>query len=141
MRNQRILGIDYGLSSIGLALGIGGIVEPFKILPNILNHKVAENSLLEIAKIVELEGIDVVVIGMPYRKDKEAGHSKLIRKFAQDLYEKINESIKIEFVDESSTSKESIDVAIDAGISQKRRKADHSIAAGLIIKRWWEENN
>ena len=141
MRNQRILGIDYGLSSIGLALGIGGIVEPYKILPNILNHQIADESLTEISKIAEREGIDVVVIGMPYRNDKEAGHSKLIRKFAQELRNKVDENVKIEFVDESSTSKESMDIAIDAGISQRKRKSDHSIAAGLIIKRWWEENN
>lgn len=138
---SRILGIDYGLSKIGLALGIGSIVEPYKVLPNILNHKVAEDSLKEIVKLIEEEGIRTVVIGIPHnKKGEEVGHSDLIRKFADELKERVDDDVSVEFVDESMTSRESVDVAIDAGISQKRRKSDDAIAAGLIIKRWWEEN-
>lgn len=138
---SRILGIDYGLTKIGLALGIGSIVEPYKVLPNILNHKVAEDSLKEIVNLIENEGIRTVVIGIPHnKKGEEVGHSDLIRKFSEELKSRIDNKVFIEFIDESMTSKESVDVAIDAGISQKRRKTDDAIAAGLIIKRWWEEN-
>ncbi len=138
---SRILGVDYGQHNIGLALGIASTVQPLKILPNIPNHKVEDDAIKEIAKIVDIEGVDLVVIGMPYRDGKEAGHSKQIRHFAQKLRQNIFDTVKIQFVDESSTSKESLDIAIDAGISQKSRKADHAIAAGLIIKRWWEEQS
>jgi putative transcription antitermination factor YqgF len=137
---MRILGIDYGSSNIGLALGIAHTVQPLKIIQNIPNHKVEDDAIKEIVKIVDMEGIDMIVIGMPYRDGKEAGHSKAIRTFATHLRSEIYDSVKIQFVDESSTSKESLDIAIDAGLSQKSRKADHAIAAGLIIKRWWEEN-
>lgn len=137
---KRILGVDYGLSKIGLALGIGSIVEPYKILPNIVNHKVEEEALTTIVKIIDQEHIEVVVFGIPERNGEEVGHSKLIRKFAEDLKSKISSDILISFVDEALTSKESLDIAIESGISQKRRKADHSIAAGLIIERWWDEN-
>ena len=138
---SRILVVDYGLSNIGIALGIGLLVEPYKIIPNTPNRKLESDALLQIAEIVEMEHIDVVVVGIPHRNGEEVGYSRIIRKFAGNLRGKIDANVKIEFVDETSTSKESVDVALDAGISQKRRKADHSIAAGLIIKRWWEENS
>ncbi len=135
---NRILGVDYGTSNIGLALGIGGIVQPYKILPNIPNHIVERDAVSKIIKIVALEGIDTIVVGIPQRNGEDVGHSKAIRKFAQKLQNQLKDSVEIKFIDESSTSKESISIALDAAVSQKRRKADHSIAAGLIIKRWWE---
>lgn len=127
---MRILGIDYGEKNIGIAIGVNDIVEPFGVFKFDI-EKI-------IIKIIEDERIDVVVLGLPFLKGLPSKASQKAKAFGDALKEKLPQNTKLFYVDEFGTTKESSDVAIASGVSQKRRKVDDAIAACQIIKRFIE---
>ena len=128
---QRILGIDYGIKKVGLAIGIGDIVEPYGILK--------DDFLDKILKIVKRERIGVIILGLPLISGKPTKMSKQARFFGESIKAQLADDVKVVYVDESGTSKSSVEVAVASGMSQKRRRNDDSIAACQIIKRFIED--
>ena len=133
----KVLGIDYGDKKIGLAIGINGIVEPLKILENRPDHLLEKEVLKEIIGISQREKVQTIVIGLPLLNGKETPSSKKIRNFSEKLNLMLPEDLEIKYVDESRTSKDSLEKAIEAGIPRKKRKDDHALAACEILKRFF----
>ena len=129
---MRILGIDYGSKSIGLALGVGEVVSPLASIPNNID------TLNAISKIVAGERIDVIAIGAPLISGKKTPAAESVAQFGEKLIRNVPDGVKIEYVDEFGTSVESVDVMVKSGVSQKRRKDDHSVAASQIVLRYLE---
>ena len=57
---MKTLGIDYGRSKIGLAIGVGSFAEPLRVI----RYKDTELLSREIKKIIETEKINKVVVGI-----------------------------------------------------------------------------
>jgi putative Holliday junction resolvase len=135
MNNFRfILGVDYGDTNIGLALANSSkVITPLKIIDN----KNFEQALLEINKIIILNKVDLIVIGLPLTiEGTETPMAKKIKRFAKQL--RIKTKKQTVFQNEYATSKESLRQAIDMGVSKKSRsKIDH-ISARIILKRYLE---
>ncbi|MGB9911433.1 MAG: Holliday junction resolvase RuvX [Microgenomates group bacterium] len=123
---MNILGIDFGLKKIGLAIGSGEVIYPYKV--------VSEKELFsEILKICQEEEIKEIVIGIPSEKLK-----KDVLEFARKIAKKTK--LPIFYVDETLTSKEAIAKMIAAGIRRKkRRKKEDAFAAALILEKFLEE--
>lgn len=121
------LGVDWGEKRIGLALADSEtkMATPFKTVENVD----------EVARIVESEQIDAVVIGKPVRITNyglEITDEKY-NKFIDELKSKI--SLPIEMMDERLSSK-----AADALPGDKKTKASRDeIAAMLILQSYLDK--
>jgi putative Holliday junction resolvase len=125
---MQILGIDFGLKKIGLAVSSGLLTEPLKVI------KFSNETKLigELEKVIKKEKIESIVIGMT---DGEIG--KEAKKFGTFLASKF--SIPVYFQDEALTTKQAQKLAIDAGIRRKKRKdLEDAYSAALILEMYLE---
>ena len=128
-----ILGFDFGLKRIGVAIGqkVTNSANPLKIL-------IAENGVpkwLEISKLIEEWGADALVVGLPFNMDKtEQPLTHRAREFGYELEKRFN--LPVFFTDERLTT---IEAKSQMHAEKKNRarfeKAD-SIAAKLIVESW-----
>ena len=124
---MRILGIDYGLKKIGLAISEGELAEPLGVI-RITNYE------LRIANICEKEKIDKIVIGV-----SEGNMVTKQRRFGAKLV-KIT-SLPVEFQDETLTSQDAIAKMNQAGKRRKfRRQFQDAVAAAIILQSWLDKN-
>ncbi len=109
------LGIDYGSSKVGLALGDSEtkIATPFKVIK-------PQELFLEIERLIERgEGLDAAVIGLPLGLNgQETEQTKEVKNFAQELAEKI--SIPLVFEDERLSTV----AAHKAGLPRRSHRLD-----------------
>jgi putative Holliday junction resolvase len=132
----RFLGIDYGERNIGLALGYNGLVMPLRTVSN----KTERDALFEINKVIVENKVGNIVIGIPLTADnKETKESAIVRRFANNL--KTITKRPVIFQNEFGTSKKSLEEAISLDVPQKRRHTNDHLAATLILKTFFEENN
>ncbi len=104
-----ILGVDFGLKNIGLAISEGFIAEPLKTV----------HSLSEIKKIAGDLKIAKIIVGISEGKSR-----RLAEEFGNDLKNVLG--LPVEFVDETLTSHEA---------GQK----NHSKAAAIILQRYLDD--
>jgi len=117
-----ILGIDFGLKKIGLALAQEGLIQVLGVIKN--SPKVFEE-LEEICRKNEVEKIVIGITSSPLSLE--------IKKFSRKLSSELG--LLVEFQDETLTSKQAIDKMIEAGIKKKkRRKLEDGAAAACILK-------
>lgn len=129
---SRVLGIDYGLRKIGLALADGELAEPLMVIGN---KKEKQKVLRFLQVICQKQAIEEIVVGLP-----ESGLVKKIRKFGSGLA-KIT-GLPIDYQDENLTTQEAIAKMIEAGKSRKaRKKNEDAVAAALILQAWLNKKN
>ena len=132
--HQKLLGIDYGETNIGLAFGTNELASPLKII----SGKNAESAISEITRYIIDNKVDKVLMGLPITPDgKETMMSKKVRRFAKLL--KLRSKKPLEFVNEYRTSEESVTEAVKLGISKKRRRKIDHLSAALIIKEYYSK--
>ncbi len=125
---MRVLGIDYGESKIGIALGdtTTRIASPWMIL----NNSGHGNVIKQIKLIVENEGVDRVVVGIPYDTrdlSRESKQAEAVRVFISDLR---SFNIAVDEVDEimsTAEARHSLKV-MDSKIQ------DDAIAATILLQ-------
>jgi putative holliday junction resolvase len=113
---MKILGIDYGRSKIGLAIGVGTLAEPLRVI-RYSDIKILEQ---ELKQIIEKENIEKVVVGI---SEGEMGEES--KKFA--------EALGAETFDETLTSQDAQKLSIEAGVSRKKRKGMEDAYAATIM--------
>ena len=119
---MRLLGIDYGLKRIGLAVAEGGLPYPLEVILN------QPGVVQKIKKICEKYQVEKIVLGLPDGKLK-----KLVEKFGQELNSDIY--LPVVFQDETLTSREAIVKMVAAGKKRKLRRArEDAFAATLILQ-------
>lgn len=129
------LGVDYGESNIGLAIGNNGIVTPLKIVPT----KTAQDAMFEINKVVIENRVGNIIVGLPLTSDnKETRESIVVRRFANTL--KTITKRPVIFQNEFGTSKRALEEALDLDVPKKKRATNDHLAAALILKMFFEEN-
>lgn len=119
---MRILGIDFGLAKIGLAIADNGFAQPLGVIKN---H---QKTLTKITQVIDQEQIEMVVIGVSQGK---------IGKKAKEYGRKLGQltGLKIAWQDETLTTKEAIDKMIEAGRRKKyRQEKEDAFAAAIILQ-------
>lgn len=98
----KLLGIDYGEKVIGLA-SYKHLADPFPLMQGrivVINN---QKSIEDIARIVEEEFIEAIVLGLPFLTDgKESTMTVKVRKFGQELVQSLN--IPVHYQDETLSS-------------------------------------
>jgi putative Holliday junction resolvase len=131
---QKLLGIDYGSTNIGLAFGINRLVSPL----NTISGKNAGHAISDITRYIIENKVDKVVVGLPLNPDgKETNQSREVRRFSKLLKTRIKKPV--EFVNEYRTTKESRTEAVKLGISKKRRQTIDHLSAALILKEYYNK--
>ncbi|MFC1711944.1 Holliday junction resolvase RuvX [Patescibacteria group bacterium] len=126
---MKILGIDFGLKNIGLAISDGYLAEPF----GALTFKDLKDAVEKIANICLKNEIDLMVLGVP-----EGKILSKIESFSKSLGERT--SVPLVFQDETLTTKEAEAKMFEAGKpKQKRKKDKHIISACLILQSYIDQ--
>lgn len=124
---MKILGIDYGLSKIGLAISEGELVVPLMVIQN------SAKTLPKLVAICKQYQVEKIVIGLP---EGELGEK--VKEFIGQLFLLTN--IVFEFQDETLTSNEALDKMIEARKSKKaRQELADAFAAACILQEYLEE--
>ncbi len=100
---MKILSIDFGTIRVGLALSDESETFAHRIEP-IENYKDEKDLLIKLAKLIEFEQVEEVLVGLPLGvEEKETEMSKKINSFVQNLRSIIKSSVKT--VNETYTTK------------------------------------
>jgi putative Holliday junction resolvase len=132
MSAGRVLAIDYGVRRIGLALSdeLRVTVRPLPVL----RERDDAARLRRIAGLVEEEGVEEIVVGLPLNMDgTEGAAAGSARRFAELVARATGRPVTL--VDERLTSWEAERLLIERGERRaaRRRKVD-GIAAALILE-------
>lgn len=123
---EPILGIDYGLKNVGLAISQAGLPEPLKQL----RYSEKKEAFNKIKKTCQQYQVKTVVLGMPHGSLKQAATD-----FGRGLQNYLD--CPVIFWDETLTSQESIKKTQHLGY-KKRQKTRHAVAAALILQDYLE---
>ena len=131
-----ILAIDFGLTSIGIAVG-QKITNTASELTT-LKAKNGHPNWTEVRELVETYSPSLLLVGYPLNIDgSESEMSKRVRKFMAKLEQVTNTSTRL--VDERLSSKEAKTLAENRGLKNNRKKI-HETSACLIAQTWLNEN-
>lgn len=128
---MKILGIDYGLKKIGLALSDGTLAQPYQIL------KIEEPASVftKIIRICEEEKIEKIVIGL-----SENQMAQKTRRFGEELKEITG--LPVVYQDETLTSLEAQKILVQIGKPKKKRQQQEDlISAALILQNYLDQQN
>ena len=127
---MRILGIDFGLRRIGLAISDseGDMAFPLKTI----HKQTREQVFTELQEVVEQRGVEAVALGWPL--DLE-GRRTLSTRQAENFCSEIRSRLEIpvHLVDESCTSAQAEAKLREAGVPPKKRKAVQDQQAAVEI--------
>lgn len=126
---MRVLGVDYGLKRIGLAVAETEVGLAFARKP-VQSVGTPEADAAAIAKLAREEGFDLVVVGLPVLPSGEEGEqARISRAFGDRL---ASEGLAVEYVDERYTTALA-EFALDHVRPKRRRAIAHSEAARILL--------
>ncbi|WP_419785168.1 Holliday junction resolvase RuvX [Pseudodesulfovibrio sp.] len=136
---MRVLGIDFGLKRVGLALSdvTGTLVSPYRTI-----ERTTRNALFdELAEILQKESVQAIVIGLPVSLEGEDTlTTRQVRNFADSLARRTE--LPIHLMDERLSSAQAEEELNAAGLRGKKRKAVlDSQAAAVILRSWFESGH
>ena len=131
-RGQRILGLDVGTKTIGLAISDATLTVASP-LTTIARTKFTEDAR-RIARIIDERGVGALVIGLPVSMDgREGPRCQSVRQFARNLSEVI--AIDMAFWDERLSTAAVERTLLEADMSRKRRaEVVDKLAAAFILQ-------
>lgn len=130
---MKMLALDFGGQRIGVAVGDAEIGVA-NARPFLLNDVDALDNLVE---LIEREGIEKILIGLPRGFREETEQTGIVRKFAANLDAKI--AIPLEFVDERFTSKIATSNLQTANLNSREQKnLVDSESARIILQEFFD---
>ena len=142
IQNKRIMGIDFGLKRVGIAVS-DKLHIAISLLPTLIYS--SPNFWNDLIKILLEKKIGCIVLGVPFEENEE-NHplQKHINDFENKLQielDKLGLKILIVHQDESYSSRNAVSTMLEIGTKKKKRSKKGSIdavSAGLILQRWIE---
>jgi putative Holliday junction resolvase len=126
---MRILGIDFGLKKIGLAISEEKLSEPFRVI----RYEDIDTLMTQLKEIIRDEDIEKVVVGI-----SEGEMAEKSREFGK----KVQEFIDVDYQDETLTSQDAQKMAIESGMSQsKRHEMEDAYAASIMLQSYLDISN
>ncbi len=131
---MRVLGVDYGLARIGLALS-----DPTGLLAQgllVLKRESDAKAVSSLEAIILQYEVEEVVVGLPRNMDGSIGErARQCQAFADLLAQGAN--IPVELYDERLTTVAATRVLIDADMSRKKRKrVVDEVAATILLQNY-----
>lgn len=127
---ERLLGLDLGQKTIGMAISDGGLMIASPV-GTIRRRKFTEDAA-ELLRLVDARGVGGLVIGLPVNMDGTEGpRCQSARQFAQNLL--AIRDLPVAFWDERLSTKAVERAMIDADLSRKKRAKRVDAAAAAYI--------
>lgn len=124
---MKVLGIDFGLAKIGLAMADDSLAQPLKVVSN------GERGMARIARVVRQEQIERIVVGV-----SEGKMGQKAREYGRDLGRITG--VEVVFQDETLTTQEAIAKMVEAGKRKKyRQEKEDAFAAALILQSYLDK--
>ena len=129
---MKIMGIDFGLARIGIALSDDTkfLASPYETY----KRKGEEQDIQHLIEIIKTKNVDEIVCGLPMNM---AGEEQEIAKKTREFMAKLEEkaTIKIEFVDERLSSLMAEEMLKETEKDWKKRKEKlDAVAASIILQ-------
>lgn len=130
MEQMQVLGIDYGLKKIGLAVSEKLLSQPL----GVVRIKDVDDALVKITQKAKTEKVDLIVIGIS--EGKMAKQTKL---FASKLKKLVK--VPVKFQDETLSTRDSLVLSIQAKISRKKRRSmEDAYAASIMLQSYLDSH-
>lgn len=126
---MKYLGIDYGDSKVGLAIGDSesSLALPYKIIKNSGRTTLFK----DLAEIIKAENVEMIVVGLPLNTRSESSNqTEATRKFAAELQSVLG--LDLELFDERFSSQQ----AQKMGAGQR----DDDVAAMIMLQSYLDAN-
>ena len=127
---MNILGIDYGVRKIGLAVGDteSKFAEPLMVV----RYKEEEKALERVGQVAQVERVEKVIVGISEGRSAE-NTREFGRKLAREL------EMPVEYYDETLSTHEAQELSKQAGMKRKKRKSmEDAFAATLMLQNYLE---
>ena len=135
---MRLLGIDYGMKRIGIALSdpSGTMAHPMETIP----VRPDGSHIEAIGEIIRTYDVEKLVVGLPYNMDGTLGPAgEAVLAWGESLAKTLG--LPVDFWDERLTTSEAHEFLIHLKVKGKKRKGIvDKIAAGIILKDYMEAN-
>lgn len=136
---MRILGLDYGSKTVGVAItdALGLTVQPVETIKRDSESKIRK-TLRRIEELIEEYNVEQIVVGLPLNMDDSEGdRAAKSREFAQMIEHRTG--LLVHLIDERLTTMEASEVLDECGVPRKeQKKYIDSIAAVFILKDYLE---
>lgn len=129
----RIMGLDYGSKTIGIAISdlLGLTAQGVETLK--INEEINDFKIKRIKELVREQDIKKIVIGLPKNMNNSIGfRGEATIKFSEILKQKIK-TVEIVFQDERLSTVGAERVLLEANLSRKKRKQVIDKMAAVII--------
>lgn len=134
MNEETLLGIDYGTSKIGVAIGRNKLVMPLTEI----SGKNDMSAIHELSRLIMENKISKIVMGLPVTIDgKDTYQARKVRRFTKLL--KVVSKKPVAFFNEYRSTKESLEEGYEKNLLTRGSNED-ALAAALILKRYYNEN-
>jgi putative Holliday junction resolvase len=134
MTEEILMGIDYGESKIGTALGRNDLVMPLIEV----NGKNDMTAVHELTRMILENKVSRIIMGLPVTiEGGDTYQARKVRRFSKLL--KTISKKPVVFFNEYRTTKESLEEGYDKNLLHRGAHED-SLAAALILKRYYNEN-
>lgn len=135
MNNERLMGLDFGSKTVGVALSdpTGLIASPLEIIEREREDKLRK-TFSRIEELIEEYKVTKIVLGLPLNMDSSEGER--VRK-TQEFKEALERRTGLEIVlwDERLSTVEAHDIMTEAGVKGiDRKKFVDKIAASIILQ-------
>lgn len=132
----RLLAIDLGLKRTGLAVGDSQLRIASPV--GVIETAAEEERLRGIARAIQEQGPDALVLGVPYNMDGSAGPAaKQAMAFARRLEERFG--LTVHLADERLTSAAADEQMARTGLTHGQKKARRdALAAAAILRAFWD---
>lgn len=130
---MNVLGIDYGLKNIGVAIGDSRIkiASPYSIIQN----KGVENFCNSLNKIIQNEQIEKIIVGVPYGlSNNYTEQTKKVLGVIQKMKKLLNIEIILE--DERFTTKQADYILSE---NKKRNQPTDDVVAMIILQSYFDK--
>ncbi|MCH8927144.1 MAG: Holliday junction resolvase RuvX [Candidatus Marinimicrobia bacterium] len=128
----RILAIDYGEKRVGLAM-----TDPLAIIAsgfNTIQNNNRKDLIKELLEIIQSNGVNGVVVGIPYSLDGESGPmAESVKEFVRELESSVE--VKVETWPEEYSSEDAKSELRKLGVDYRKDKGEvDKMAAALILR-------
>lgn len=133
----KILAIDYGSASIGLAVSDESRIMAFS--RGVLRKLTKEEAISKVVVLVNDEHIKLVILGLPMSAEGgETSQTSKIREFGDKLAQELSKlDVPLEYVDESFSSFEAQKMLENLNVKAlDRKKTEDELAAVVLIRRY-----
>ena len=140
MLDKRIMGLDYGSKTIGVAVSdlLGMTAQGVETIN--INEQIKDFKIKRIKELVNEYNIGKIVVGLPKNMDNSIGFRGEATLYFVEVLKKKIKSVEVILQDERLTTRGAERVLLEANVSRKKRKdVIDKMAAVLILQTYLDK--